>query len=336
MLDQYELKANEVLKELEKTNFSFQAFESRYFQSYDVHKVASFINGIVEKLTEEKKYGTSDVYRDIRNRLTEFRRNINFEDIDSRFLEEFEAYLKGRGNATSSISVYLRTLRAVYNKAIASELIKAELYPFKRFKIKNGKAVKRALTKNDMLKIMNYKTENGTRLWHSHNFFVFSYLCRGMNLKDMAALKWKEHVLGDRIVYERAKTMNTKGSQEYHIIKIESEIKEILNNYLSNREYVFPIFEPGISELTMRHRIRGALKKISNDITALAKELNLDGVDRITHYWARHTYATALKRSGIQTSVISEALGHSSESTTKAYLDKFEQTEIDNTFQFLL
>jgi hypothetical protein len=31
-----------------------------------------------------------------------------------------------------------------------------------------------------------------------------------------------------------------------------------------------------------------------------------------------------------------EALCHSSEATTKAYLDKFEQTEIDNTFQHLL
>ena len=51
---------------------------------------------------------------------------------------------------------------------------------------------------------------------------------------------------------------------------------------------------------------------------------------------ARHTYATTLKRSGISSAVISEALGHSSEATTKAYLDKFEQTETDNTFKHLI
>ena len=51
---------------------------------------------------------------------------------------------------------------------------------------------------------------------------------------------------------------------------------------------------------------------------------------------AQHTFATTLKRSGISTAVISEALGHSSEATTKAYLDKFEQTEIDSTFKHLI
>jgi site-specific recombinase XerD len=88
--------------------------------------------------------------------------------------------------------------------------------------------------------------------------------------------------------------------------------------------------------LTKRYRIKSALKKISADITEIAKTLNIESTDRITHYWARHTYATALKRSGIPIAVISEALGHSSESTTKAYLDKFEQTEIDNTFRHLI
>ena len=65
-------------------------------------------------------------------------------------------------------------------------------------------------------------------------------------------------------------------------------------------------------------------------------DLKINQADKITHYWAWHTYATTLKRSGISTAVISEALGHSSEVTTKAYLDKFEQTEVDNTLKHLI
>jgi len=84
--------------------------------------------------------------------------------------------------------------------------------------------------------------------------------------------------------------------------------------------------------LTIRYRIKGTLKKISKDLKEIANELKIDVADQITHYWARHTYATTLKT----TAVISEALGHSSEATTKAYLDKFEQTEIDNTFKHLI
>jgi integrase len=157
-----------------------------------------------------------------------------------------------------------------------------------------------------------------------------------MNLKDLALLKWKDHIIGDRIVYVRAKTMNTKNSQDHNIIKIEPEIEKILNQYSRKNEYVFPILEPGLSALTIRYRIKGTLNKISKDLKEIAAELKIDVADQITHYWARHTYATTLKRSGISTAVISEALGHSSEATTKAYLDKFEQTEIDGTFKHLI
>jgi integrase len=157
-----------------------------------------------------------------------------------------------------------------------------------------------------------------------------------MNLKDMALLKWKENILGDRIVYVRAKTANTKKSLDPYIIKIEPEIQKILNYYAKKSEYVFPILEPGLTAKTIRGRIKDTLKKISKDISTIATELKIKEANLITHYWARHTYATTLKRSGIPTAVISEALGHSSEATTKAYLDKFEQTEIDSTFKHLI
>ena len=112
--------------------------------------------------------------------------------------------------------------------------------------------------------------------------------------------------------------------------------KKFLIGIRKKNIYVFPILEPGLPPTTIRHRIKNKLKRISKDISEIASELNLDQADKITHYWARHTYATTLKRSGISTAVISEALGHSSEATTKAYLDKFEQTEIDNTFKHLI
>ena len=187
-----------------------------------------------------------------------------------------------------------------------------------------------------MVKLLKFRPEKHTGKWHSLNFFLFSYLTRGMNLKDMALLKWKENILGDRIVYIRAKTANSKKILDPNIIKIEPEIQKILNRYPQKNVYVFPILEPGLTPATVRHRIKNRLKRISKDISAIATELKINQADKITHYWARHTYAATLKRSGISTAIISEALGHSSEATTKAYLDKFEQTEIDNTFRHLI
>lgn len=49
------------------------------------------------------------------------------------------------------------------------------------------------------------------------------------------------------------------------------------------------------------------------------------GIDKnLTTYVARHSFSTVLKRSGVSTEYISEALGHSSLATTQSYLDSFE------------
>ena len=51
---------------------------------------------------------------------------------------------------------------------------------------------------------------------------------------------------------------------------------------------------------------------------------------------ARHTFATVLKRSGVNIAIISESLGHSDLSTTQIYLDSFENSQIDEAMQHLL
>lgn len=55
----------------------------------------------------------------------------------------------------------------------------------------------------------------------------------------------------------------------------------------------------------------------------IAKELDI--IKPITTYYARHSFATILKRSGASTEFISDALGHSDLKTTKNYLAGFEK-----------
>ncbi len=335
-LEHYEIKARNAFNAIKNGEFSFGAFESLYFNQYSDTKVIAFINTIIKKLISENRFGTAQVYKDTRNRLSEFNEKARLEDINLKFLQNFEGYLIDKGNSANTISIYLRTLRATYNKAIAEEIFTSTDSPFKKFKIKSGNSTKRALTKSDMLKLINHQLEEGDLKRQSLDYFLFSYFCRGMNLRDMALLKWQENIIDDKIFYIRNKTANTRSQSEHIIIKIEPPIEQILNRNKKTSGYVFPILEAGLSQLTIRYRIHSTLKSISKDLREIAKELKIFQADKITHYWARHTFATTLKRSGISTAVISEALGHSSEATTKAYLDKFEQTEIDNTFKHLV
>jgi site-specific recombinase XerD len=73
-------------------------------------------------------------------------------------------------------------------------------------------------------------------------------------------------------------------------------------------------------------------KKRTKDLTKrINKHMKLVGaaigVDKISTYTARHSYATVLKRSGANIADISESLGHNSLKTTETYLASFEKEE---------
>ena len=68
----------------------------------------------------------------------------------------------------------------------------------------------------------------------------------------MTLLEWDDNIIGDKLMYERAKTANTKTNPDPTIIKIEQEIAEILGHYSGNEPYVFPILEPGLPERLAR------------------------------------------------------------------------------------
>ena len=56
----------------------------------------------------------------------------------------------------------------------------------------------------------------------------------------------------------------------------------------------------------------------------------------LAFHTARHTYATVLKREGVNVALISESLGHSNIQTTQIYLDSFENSQIDEAMKHLL
>ena len=76
------------------------------------------------------------------------------------------------------------------------------------------------------------------------------------------------------------------------------------------------------------------MKTINKYLQMIGKHLAIE--TKLTTYVARHSYATVLKRSGVNTSIISESLGHSSEKVTQIYLDSFENSQIDEAMKNLL
>jgi len=111
---------------------------------------------------------------------------------------------------------------------------------------------------------------------------------------------------------------------------------EIINKYKSpSNPYIFPILSTfHKTEQQKINRIHKVIGKVNKHLKALGVELDLD--KKLTTYVARHSFSTTLKRSGVSTSLICEALGHSSEKVTQIYLDSFENDQIDEAMSNLL
>lgn len=277
----------------------------------------------ISRLVRLGKVGNSKVYQNTLNVFREFRdhKDIPLKNIDPKLLHEFQDYLLEKGNRINSISVHMRTLRAIYNKAIKVGAVKDDYYPFKKFSIKTEKTAKRALRKEDIDKIRSLDLGKDYELNKARDIFLFSFYNRGMSFIDIANLKVKD-IVKDRINYSRQKT-----GQKFSI-QVTAQSKEIMKKYndLTNLEsFIFPIIlRKGNEYLDYRNAMRLINKKLKKIAEKVEIEIPL------TTYVSRHSWATIAKRMGISTAIISEGLGHESEETTQIYLDSFDTDVIDD------
>ena len=104
----------------------------------------------------------------------------------------------------------------------------------------------------------------------------------------------------------------------------------------SSDDYIFPILDRHIhkSEQQICNRVHKVIGHVNSNLKRIAEMAGLKV--NLTTYVARHTFATVLKRSGVNIAIISESLGHSDLETTQIYLDSFENSQIDEAMRNLL
>jgi integrase/recombinase XerD len=251
-------------------------------------------------------------------------RNLKFKEIDYTFLEAFQRHLITKGVKQNSIGNYLRTIRAIYNRAIKAKIIDRSYYPFTEVPIKSERTAKRAILANDLGKIYRHELKENTREWHARNYFFLSFSLIGVSFTDLAYLK-PSNIIKGRIVYRRRKTR-----KEYSI-KLTALAQRIINEYKGrNEKYLLPILPVSVIEdsLIANQKIHQWIKTTNKWMKELAKQCDIN--ETITTYVARHSWATTAKRLGYSNELIAEAMGHEyGNKITNIYLDNFDQSVID-------
>lgn len=290
----------------------------------------AFGGEIIAELQEAQKFGNARVYDTMLRSVRDFAKDKDFplKQLTYAWLKKYEAWYLSKGNSANGLSVNLRTIRALYNRAIKQKLISSEYYPFGDYTIKSETTRKRAILTKDLELIKQYepRTERQAR---AKDYFLLSFYLMGASFVDIAMLKVK-NIIGGRIEYKRRKT------GRLHSIPLSTPLQAILDKYLPGKEK-----EDFILNIVKTTDLQKQGVKIHDELRRFNRALKEIGIAcgieaPLTSYVSRHSYATIAKYKGVPTAVISEALGHSSEEVTQVYLDSFDKEVMDKYHNMII
>lgn len=313
-----------------QTEFSIELFEKCLnINDSNFRDVFNCFQRKIDQLDENGQIKTAAGYRSSLESFRSYvkRGNLAFVEIDKQFIEAYEKLMLKSGKSYTTIGIYTRNLRTIFNEAIENGDINQSIYPFghNKYQPPHSANNKRALEAADIQKILKYKPEENTWEEFAKDIWMFSLLSQGINMKDIANIRYK-NLQGDQLVFIREKTKRTKRSEQMPIVVyLGKEALGIIKRWgvenISPNQFVFPIYSDENTPLRNLRLVEQHTKMINKYIRKIATRLKIK--QDVTFYSARHSFATVLKRQGRSTEEIQEFLGHASKKTTELYLGSF-------------
>lgn len=320
---------SERIRELEKSGEEYSVYDitlGTYRKPVKCFFLLKYIDTQIEWKKEMGKEGIAAAYRSTRQSLSGYMGNkdIRMSQVDSRFVARYIDFLKHKGVGENTVNFYIRNFRTCYNLAVKEGLVSRGGYPFNDIHTKPCRTIKRALSREDMSRLLHLYFPEDSVLRFARDLFLFSFYTQGMSFVDIAFLKQK-HICGEIISYSRHK------SKQLIHIGITPQIQELFNRYGTNRKtdnkesYIFPIINPegaGKEQISEYRQYRSYLSRINRALRKIAGDLGL--CVPLTTYVARHTWATLARDNGVPISTISAGLGHTTENMTHIYLKELD------------
>lgn len=307
--------------------FSFEALNMR-LKGASSDTINTAFHAKIELLRQGDRIGNMLIYDNTLKSVERFAgQSIPYITVTKSWIERYADFLIKEGKAQTTIAIHLRTIRAILNDAKRNGIIKESQYPFGRgrYEIQAGEGRKLALTLEQIGLIANY--EDGTKATAKYrDYWLFLYLCNGINVADFVKLKYKDITNGE-ICFIRQKTERTSRKLRDIRVILTPPMQAIIakwGNPAIPDNYIFPFLTGQEDALTRKNKSKSLTHLINRRMSAIGESL---GIGKITTYTARHSFATVLKRSGASISYISESLGHTDLKTTENYLASFEREE---------
>lgn len=324
------------LEDKEKLNINTLKTEVKEDDYNSLLKVAeryhSSLEG-TERHHEWKKFGV------VLNNLRAFMegQTVDVNNVDASFIEDFQEYLLTKvnydkekeeyyGNKPNTVRRKLTSLKGMYIRLLKDGTVSHD--PFLRVeKVEPNKVEKTRLTPEQIDNIKGLDLSEGSGLWHTRNYFLYSFYNAGIRFGDICCLQWS-NIVDDRLKYRMMKTGGLKS------IKQLDSMKAILDLYKDESkkedDLIFPIIDRLYKDpAKLRRKIGVKNVKINDHLKQIAKKANIDA--SLSFHVSRHSFANYALKKGMDLYSISKALGHKDLETTQEYLDTFDEELLDKS-----
>lgn len=267
----------------------------------------AFAQKMIDESDRSEK--TKENLRSTVRAVCRWRQGLDFKDITYSFLKAFEQHLRDAGKSTNTVGKHMRQLRTIVNEAINHGLVKADDYPFRKYKIRSEKGHFEWLTPQELKRLENMKlADKGQR----HVLDAFLFCCyTGLRYSDFVRMKpdWVESVGGKPWLHFFTKKTHTEVRLPLHLL-FEGKALGIMDKYGDVCR---------LARIYGNHDTNVAL----SHIMAAAKIGK-----RATFHAARHTCATLLVWQGVPITSVQKILGHASLRTTQIYSEIMPHTVV--------
>ena len=316
--------------------FSFDALNARLGAGVSDTLNTAF-KAKMEALERQERVGSMLAYGVVLKGLERFKgKSISFDNLTEDWVRKYERFLRSEGKSQTTIGIHMRHLRAILNEARRAGIIKEAQYPFGRgrYEIQAGEGRKMALTLEQIGKIARY--EDGTEITAKYrDYWLFLYLCNGINMADFVKLRYRDIIDGE-ICFVRQKTERTTKTRKEIRVIVSEPMQAIIDRWGNPRKpdnFIFPVLTGKEDAMERKRKTLAATCAINDRMRIIGQAL---GIEHISTYTARHSFATVLKRSGANIAYISESLGHNDLKTTENYLASFEREEREKNARLLI
>ena len=327
-LDYIDLKAKNIINNLD--GFSFRMFEEKWFEKENASKdVFDLYQQVISNKMAEGKISTAINYRCSMKSLQAYCPKLSYIDITPDLLKKYEARMLSKDKSISTVGFYMRPLRAIINEAINKKYLTKDDYPFglKKYVIPISRNVKKAMTGEEFKKIVQYEPAEPISFEaRAKDFWMLSYLCQGMNPKDILLLK-KGDIVGDCIKFIRQKTKDTTRNVVEITVPLLPETKQIIEKWKSTGKdsFLFDFITDSMTDIEIYKTVQQFVKITNKHMKQIAEKVGIE--KKVTTYVARFQFTKALIDGGESVEYLRQCLGHQDSTTTIRYIGSFEDAK---------